>query len=73
MPIDTNANDLWHWQTTLVTTDIQAVTDRLRQAGVQFVTPEVVSIPLAAQAQLGFKKALMVLDPNGHAMRLIEE
>jgi catechol 2,3-dioxygenase-like lactoylglutathione lyase family enzyme len=73
MPVDTKANDLWHWQTTLVTKDIQAVTDRLRQAGVQFVTPAVVTIPPEAQAQLGFKKALMVLDPNGHAIRLIEE
>ena len=73
MPADARANDLWHWQTTLVTKDIQAVTDRLRRAGVHFVSPDVVSIPLEAQAHLGFKKALMVLDPNGHAIRLIEE
>ena len=73
MPVDTKANDLWHWQTTLVTKDIQAVTDRLRKAGAQFVTPDIVSIPQETQAELGFKKALMVRDPNGHAIRLIEE
>jgi catechol 2,3-dioxygenase-like lactoylglutathione lyase family enzyme len=73
MPVDTKANDLWHWQTTLVTTDIQAVTDRLRKANAQFITPDVVTIPREAQAQLGFKKAVMVRDPNGHAIRLIEE
>jgi catechol 2,3-dioxygenase-like lactoylglutathione lyase family enzyme len=73
MPADTMANDLWHWQTTLVTKDIEAVTGRLREAGVQFVTPDVVAIPQEAQAQLGFKKAVMVLDPSGHAIRLIEE
>jgi catechol 2,3-dioxygenase-like lactoylglutathione lyase family enzyme len=73
MPADTRANDLWHWQTSLVTKDIQALTDRLRKAGVQFITPDVVSIPREAQAQLGFKKAVMVRDPNGHAIRLIEE
>jgi catechol 2,3-dioxygenase-like lactoylglutathione lyase family enzyme len=73
MPADTRANDLWHWQTSLVTNDIQAVTDRMRAAGVQFITPDVVSIPQQAQAQLGFKKAVMVRDPNGHAIRLIEE
>ena len=56
MPVDTRANDLWHWQTTLVTKDIQAVTDRLRKAGAQFITPDVVIIPQEAQAQLGFKK-----------------
>jgi catechol 2,3-dioxygenase-like lactoylglutathione lyase family enzyme len=73
MPADTSANDLWHWQTSLVTKDIQALTDRLRKAGVQFITPDVVSIPAEAQAQLGFKKAALVRDPNGHAIRLIEE
>jgi catechol 2,3-dioxygenase-like lactoylglutathione lyase family enzyme len=73
MPVDTKANDLWHWQTTLVTKDIQAATDRLRKAGVQFITPDIVSIPQETQAELGFKKALMIRDPNGHAIRLIEE
>jgi len=73
MPPDTKANDLWHWQTTLVTKDIRAVTDRLRKAGAQFITPDVVAIPQEVQAQLGFKSAVMVRDPNGHVIRLIEE
>jgi catechol 2,3-dioxygenase-like lactoylglutathione lyase family enzyme len=73
MPVDTKANDLWHWQTTLVTKDIQAAADRLRKAGAEFVTPDIVSIPQETQAELGFKKALMIRDPNGHAIRLIEE
>jgi catechol 2,3-dioxygenase-like lactoylglutathione lyase family enzyme len=73
MPVDTKAIDLWHWQTTLVTKDIQAAADRLRKAGAQFITPDVVSIPQEAQAELGFKKALMVRDPNGHVIRLVEE
>jgi catechol 2,3-dioxygenase-like lactoylglutathione lyase family enzyme len=73
MPVDTKANDLWHWQTTLVTKDVQAAANRLRKAGVQFISPDIVSIPEETQAELGFKKALMVRDPNGHAIRLIEE
>jgi catechol 2,3-dioxygenase-like lactoylglutathione lyase family enzyme len=73
MPTNTAANDLWHWQTTLVTEDIEAVTDRLRKGGVRFVTPDVQGIPREAQAQVGFKRAVMVRDPSGHAMRLIEE
>jgi len=56
-----------------VTKDIQAVTDRLHKAGAQFITPDIVSIPQEIQAELGFKKALMVRDPNGHAIRLVEE
>jgi catechol 2,3-dioxygenase-like lactoylglutathione lyase family enzyme len=70
---DTRADDLWHWQATLVTKDIRATSDRLRQAAAQFITPEVVAIPPEAQAQLGFKKAVMVRDPTGHAIRLIEQ
>lgn len=73
MPRGTRANDLWHWQTTLVTRDIRAVADLLRKTGAQFITPDVVAVPQEAQAQLGFKQAVMVRDPNGHALRLIEE
>jgi catechol 2,3-dioxygenase-like lactoylglutathione lyase family enzyme len=73
IPADTKANDLWHWQTTVVTKDIQAVTDRLRDAGVRYITPEVVTIPEEVRAQLGFTKAIMVRDPDGHAIRLVEE
>jgi catechol 2,3-dioxygenase-like lactoylglutathione lyase family enzyme len=73
MPAGTKSNDLWHWQTTLVTKDIDAAADRLRRAGAQFITPDVVVIPQEARAQLGFRRAVMVRDPNGHAIRLIEE
>jgi catechol 2,3-dioxygenase-like lactoylglutathione lyase family enzyme len=73
MPADTAANDLWHWQTTLVTNDIATVAARLRKASVRFVTPDVLAVPEEAQAQLGFKKALIVRDPSGHAIRLVEE
>ena len=73
LPADTKANDLWHWQTTLVTKDIAALTERLRKAGAQFITPEAVAIPQDAVAQLGFKRAILVRDPTGHALRLVEE
>jgi extradiol dioxygenase family protein len=73
MPVDTKSNDLWHWQTTLVSKDLHALMDRLQKAGAQFITPEAVIIPQEAQAKLGFKKSVMIRDPNGHALRLVEE
>jgi catechol 2,3-dioxygenase-like lactoylglutathione lyase family enzyme len=73
MPRDTRSNDLWHWQTTLATKDIGALADRLRRAGVQFITPDVVPIPQDVQGKLGFRKSIMVRDPDGHALRLVEE
>ena len=73
MPAETKASDLWHWQPTLVSNNIQALAGRLRQSGVQFVSASVVAIPPEAQAKFGFKKAVMIRDPNGHALRLVEE
>jgi catechol 2,3-dioxygenase-like lactoylglutathione lyase family enzyme len=69
MPPDTRADDLWHWQTSLVVGDVAAAADTLRAAGVRFVSPEVVTVP---DRSLGFSRAIMVLDPDGHAMRLVE-
>jgi catechol 2,3-dioxygenase-like lactoylglutathione lyase family enzyme len=69
MPLDTEANDLWHWQTSLVVADVAAAADALRGAGVRFVSPEVMTVPDPA---LGFSRAIMVLDPDGHAMRLVQ-
>jgi catechol 2,3-dioxygenase-like lactoylglutathione lyase family enzyme len=69
MPLDTGANDIWHWQTSLVVGDVQAAADALRAAGVRFVSPDVIALP---DPGLGFSKAITVLDPDGHAMRLVQ-
>jgi catechol 2,3-dioxygenase-like lactoylglutathione lyase family enzyme len=69
MPIDTKATDLWHWQTSLVVEDVAAAAQGLRAAGVRFVSPDVVTVPNPA---LGFSRAIMVMDPDGHAMRLVQ-
>jgi catechol 2,3-dioxygenase-like lactoylglutathione lyase family enzyme len=73
MPAESKANDLWNWQVTLVSKNIQALAGRLRQAGAQFISSNVVAIPQEAQGKFGFKKALMIRDSNGHALRLVEE
>jgi catechol 2,3-dioxygenase-like lactoylglutathione lyase family enzyme len=69
MPPDTRANDLWHWQTTLLVDDVQTAADTLRAAGVRFVSPDVATI---SETALGFSRAVMVRDPDGHAMRLVQ-
>ena len=69
MPIDTKATDLWHWQTSLVVDDVAAAANALRAAGVRFISPDVIAIPNPA---LGFSRAIMVMDPDGHAMRLVQ-
>jgi len=57
----------------LVTGNIDVLIERPRKAGARFIMPEVVAISQDAQAQLGFKRAIMVGDPTGHALRLVEE
>ncbi len=69
MPVDTEATDLWHWQTSLEVVDVTAAAAALRAAGVAFITPEVVTM---ADVTLGFRQAIMVRDPDGHAMRLVQ-
>jgi catechol 2,3-dioxygenase-like lactoylglutathione lyase family enzyme len=68
MPIDARANDLMHWQTTLVTRDISGVTHRLRVGRFAFVSPGVVTL---VEGHLGFTAGLLVRDPDGHAMQVI--
>jgi catechol 2,3-dioxygenase-like lactoylglutathione lyase family enzyme len=66
-PADTHATDLWHWQTTLVLSDFAAVTTAL-QGHAQVVSTGVVTLPDNTR---GFTKAIVVRDPDGHALRLI--
>ncbi|MGH7410520.1 MAG: VOC family protein [Candidatus Methylomirabilis sp.] len=70
MPADTRANDLIHWQTRLIVRDPEAAATRLRAGRFAFVSPGVVTIP---EGGLGFTTGLLVRDPDGHAMQLIEK
>ncbi|NDJ75240.1 MAG: VOC family protein [Chloroflexi bacterium] len=70
MPGDTRANDLWNWETVLVSDDIvhdgRAATD----AGCQMVSAGIVSLP--ANNPFECQRACIVRDPDGHALRLVE-
>ncbi|HET9369193.1 MAG TPA: VOC family protein [Vicinamibacterales bacterium] len=68
-PIDLRANDLAHWQTTLVTRGLTALFDLSLAKTFRLVSPDVVSI---ADGRLGFRRAALVRDLDGHAMRLVE-
>ncbi|RJP34810.1 MAG: glyoxalase [Phycisphaerales bacterium] len=69
-PADVRTNDLLHWQTTLVVRDASGVAEQLRHAGTRFVSPDVVEF---SRPQSDFRKAVIVRDPDGHAMRIVEE
>ena len=69
-PTGTKANDLLHWQTTIATDDLAAAARRLRQAHVSFVSSDVTVVD---REKLGFSKGVMVSDPDGHAVLLVEK
>ena len=69
IPLDTRANDLIHWQTTLVVNDANSLAQRLQANRYTLVSSGVVELP---DNQLGFRKGFLVRDPDGHVMRIIE-
>ena len=70
MPVDSRANDLWHWQTAMRVSRAEAAAEKLKSGRVRFVSPAVVTIPNRA---LGADKGFLVRDPDGHALQLMEK
>ena len=64
------ANDLLHWQTRLVAKDAKIAAQALNDGQSAFVSSGVVTIP---QNSLGFTSGLLVRDPDGHALLLIQK
>jgi catechol 2,3-dioxygenase-like lactoylglutathione lyase family enzyme len=80
-PPDSRSNDLWHWQTSFL---VAAVGDRVSPGGgavgsgigdlFTSYKPRYIStgMVLFETPALGFRKASLVRDPDGHAVRLVE-
>jgi catechol 2,3-dioxygenase-like lactoylglutathione lyase family enzyme len=68
-PTDSHPTDLWHWQTTVVVSDIDAVASAL-QGKAQFLSAGVVTFP---DRTLGYVKGLLVRDPDGHAIKMVSQ
>jgi catechol 2,3-dioxygenase-like lactoylglutathione lyase family enzyme len=66
---DTRANDQVYWQTRLLTRSASDAEQSLRSGKTTFVSPGLVSLPAET---LGFRRGLVVRDPDGHALQLIE-
>jgi catechol 2,3-dioxygenase-like lactoylglutathione lyase family enzyme len=68
-PADARTSDLLHWQTRLVVRSLDATADALRGHGATFVSPGPVALP---DDRLGFTQGLIVRDPDGHAMEVVQ-
>lgn len=65
-PADSRSNDLWHWQTSFQASKVDEYFRSFK--------PETVSsgTVLFETPSLGFRRASLVRDPDGHAVRLVE-
>jgi catechol 2,3-dioxygenase-like lactoylglutathione lyase family enzyme len=68
-PADLQANDLVHWQTRLTLADVDAMAGALLDRRVIFVSPGVTHLP---RKEFGFDAAVLVRDPDGHAVQLVD-
>ncbi len=54
----------------MVTSDAKAAEEQLRRENVSLVSSGVISLP---EEKLGFRKGVLVRDPDGHAVELAEK
>ena len=69
MPLDSRANDLWHYHTTMEISNLESIATELRKQSIRFISPGVVEVP---SDELGFNKGLAIADLDGHVLHLVE-
>jgi catechol 2,3-dioxygenase-like lactoylglutathione lyase family enzyme len=65
LPVGSQANDLWYWQINLRVTDPAAFEELLRKSHYAFVSSRVTEL---SDAAFGWQAAIIVRDPDGHAI-----
>jgi catechol 2,3-dioxygenase-like lactoylglutathione lyase family enzyme len=69
-PSESKSNDVLNWSTTLETSDVDGITQKLRGEHVRFVSSKVIVVP---KGKTGFHKGVLVADPDGHTMLLTQK
>jgi len=69
MPLDSRADDLWSWQTTIVTNHADALVHAVCAAKYQLASSGLVALPTP---DLEFHQGELVRDPDGHLMRIVQ-
>jgi len=68
-PPEEKANDLIHWQTRFLGISAEEAAQTLRNSRSPFVSTGAVELP---DGKAGFRKAVTVRDPDGHAVQIVE-
>jgi len=69
-PLDSRANDLWHWQTAMGVGSAEIAAERIKSTRTRIVSPRVTALP---DKGLGFSNGFLLRDPDGHAVQLREK
>jgi catechol 2,3-dioxygenase-like lactoylglutathione lyase family enzyme len=69
IPADEQADDLAHWQTEMVTSSAEAADRQVQNQKVRLISSGAIVLP---DARLGFHRGLLLRDPDGHAVELVE-
>ena len=67
-PADSRADDLWHWQTTLIVESATSLYNKLMREGYRFISKELIHQSVGGIHTRSF----IVRDPDGHAMMIKE-
>jgi catechol 2,3-dioxygenase-like lactoylglutathione lyase family enzyme len=69
-PFDERANDVVHRQTELEADSVDAILEPLRASAVPFVSPGAVTF---SETKIGFTSGVIVRDPDGHALAIVQQ
>jgi len=69
IPDDERANDIFHWQTKLVTSHLNGILHTALQRHYRFVSPGAVRL---SPPKLGFSQGLLLRGPDGHVMQIVQ-
>ena len=64
-PTDTKTKDIWYWQVTLVTNQLDNLYQKLKAANFHFITDNIVQLKYKDEPAF---RAFVVQDPDGHAL-----
>jgi catechol 2,3-dioxygenase-like lactoylglutathione lyase family enzyme len=70
LPTDVRANDLVHWQTTIRAERLDELGRGVLALDLPWVSPGPIAVP--AEEGLTFDRGLLVRDPDGHVLQLVE-
>ena len=68
-PSDLHANDIAHWQTTMVVDKVDGMMGLARDHRIDLVSPGPVDV---TSLMLGFRSGALTRDPDGHGLRFIQ-